>query len=212
MTSGIIDGVRVSFTQSGGNFSLGSATDASVRSAVSIADGTTVYYVAVGIDANGAEIEREVGEGAISSTGTVITPASRSWSTSGVGVGHTFTAVTKVLTLGVTRAMLDLLCGLGVEVLGSDTIAPNFATASLKTRAAGGTITLNAATGMVAGRPATVIIDAGASTRTISSGSETWVWMTPEPTTLPANKRGVLGLTSTGTTDGAVYASWLVEP
>ena len=109
MTSGIIDGVRVSFTQSGGNFSLGSATDASVRSAVSIANGTTVYYVAVGIDANGAEIEREVGEGAISSTGTVITPASRSWSTSGVGVGHTFTAVTKVLTLGVTRAMLDAL-------------------------------------------------------------------------------------------------------
>jgi hypothetical protein len=109
MTSGIIDGVRVSFTQSGGNFSLGSATDASVRSAVSIANGTTVYYVAVGIDANGAEIEREVGEGAISSTGTVITPASRSWSTSGVGVGHTFTAATKVLTLGVTRAMLDAL-------------------------------------------------------------------------------------------------------
>jgi hypothetical protein len=110
-----------------------------------------------------------------------------------------------------TRAQVDQDL-VGVEVLGSDTIAPNFSTSSLKTRAASGTITLNAATGMVAGRPATVIIDAGASTRTISSGSETWVWLTPEPTTLPATKRGVLGLTSTGTTDGAVYASWLVEP
>jgi hypothetical protein len=65
---------------------------------------------------------------------------------------------------------------------------------------------------MVAGRSIEVAIDAGASDRAVSSGTEAWIWLTPEPTTIPANKRAFLGLTSTSTTDGAVYASWIVQP
>lgn len=62
-----------------------------------------------------------------------------------------------------------------------------------------------------AGVSKTVIWDGGASDRTITFPSG-WVFVSSKPTTLLANKRGVLSVTSHGTNEADVTAAWAVQP
>lgn len=86
---------------------------------------------------------------------------------------------------------------------------PNIATtANLQTIALTGNAAFTAS-GYAAGQYVTVRVVCDASNRTISFPA-TWVWVgSTAPTTLVANKVGVLSLIVFGTTEASVVASWV---
>lgn len=60
------------------------------------------------------------------------------------------------------------------------------------------------------GRSVTVFIEAGANARTFTFPP--WVWPCPIPAGIAANKKAILTLTSTDTTNEKVYAAYSVQP
>lgn len=73
----------------------------------------------------------------------------------------------------------------------------------------GGTLTL-AGNNYTAGVSKTVIWNGGSSNRSVSFPSQ-WVFVSFKPTSLPANKRGVLALTCHGNSASDVTAAWAVQ-
>jgi hypothetical protein len=99
---------------------------------------------------------------------------------------------------------------IGLTTLNSDSIALNFsAETGLYTRSAAGTITFTASN-YRAGAIKTVRIIPGASNRNLNFPTN-WVFVGTKPTTVLANKVGILSVTSFGTTEADCVAAWAVQ-
>lgn len=96
-----------------------------------------------------------------------------------------------------------------VDTAATDNVELDFATNRIITRAAAGTVVFTG-TNYTAGRSVTVRVAAGTadSALTFPSG---WDFVSLKPTTLAANKTGILATTSFGTTEGSVAAAWAAE-
>jgi hypothetical protein len=91
----------------------------------------------------------------------------------------------------------------------SNTVAMDFTTDKVITRTATGAVTFTG-TNYTAGRSVTVRIVPGASSRTISFPSG-WKFVSFKPTSIAANKVGVLAVTSFGTAEADCVAAWAAE-
>lgn len=97
-----------------------------------------------------------------------------------------------------------------VTTAGSDTVALNFSTTDgLVTRTATGTVTFTGA-GYAAGSTITARVIAGAASRTLAFPAG-WIFVGSKPSTLAANKSGILTVTSFGTTEADCVASWVAQ-
>jgi hypothetical protein len=105
---------------------------------------------------------------------------------------------TTLLTLGTTGTITVDLTASMLQTTGSLT----------------GNITSLVTSNRAAGRSATLRIINGATNRTIAY-SASWRWVGTKPAsgfTLPANKLGILTLTSFGANETDIIAAWAVEP
>jgi hypothetical protein len=91
----------------------------------------------------------------------------------------------------------------------SNTVAMDFTTDKVITRTATGTVTFSGSN-YTAGRSVTVRIVPGSSSRTLSFPSG-WKFVSFKPTSIAANKVGVLAVTSFGTAEADCVAAWAVE-
>ena len=99
---------------------------------------------------------------------------------------------------------------IGLTTSNSDSIALNFSSETgLYTRSAAGTVTITASN-YRAGSIKTVRIVAGGSSRTLNFPTN-WVFVGTKPTTISANKTGMLTVTSFGTTEADCVAAWTVQ-
>lgn len=120
-------------------------------------------------------------------------------------------------SLGVALAKIDVSGVVtatnyktSVTTAGSDTVALNFSTTDgLVTRTATGTITFTGA-GYAAGSTITARVIAGAASRTLAFPAG-WIFVGSKPSTLAANKSGILTVTSFGTTEADCIASWVAQ-
>ncbi len=76
---------------------------------------------------------------------------------------------------------------------------------------ADGNVTFNA-TGysLYTGMPITIFVKSGGATRNLAFPSG-WAWMVSKPTSLAANKIGILTIVSTGSTEADCVASWVAQ-
>jgi hypothetical protein len=93
--------------------------------------------------------------------------------------------------------------------VGTTTTSLNFSTQTFKTITLSTTTTFTASN-YAAGRTVTVRVNPGASTRTIGFPSG-WVFVGTKPTSIAANKIGILTITSFGTTEAECVAAWAVQ-
>ena len=99
---------------------------------------------------------------------------------------------------------------IGLTTLGSDSISLNFSgETGLYTRTAAGNITFTASN-YRAGSIKTVRVIPGGSSRNLTFPSS-WVFVGVKPTSIAANKTGILTVTSFGTTEGDCVAAWAVQ-
>lgn len=99
---------------------------------------------------------------------------------------------------------------ISVTTPASDTIALNFSgDTGLYTRTATGTVTFTGSN-YRAGSIKTVRVVAGGSNRTLSFPAN-WVFVGTKPTSILANKTGMLSVTSFGTTEADCVAAWTVQ-
>ena len=96
-----------------------------------------------------------------------------------------------------------------VETAGSDSITLNFSEDRIVTRTATGNITITGAS-YTAGKSITLRVVGDGSSRTLSFPAN-WKFVSFKPTSIAANKTGVLAVTSFGVTDGDAVAAWAVE-
>jgi hypothetical protein len=124
-----------------------------------------------------------------------------------VGIGTTNPANYKLKVEGVVEAdNYDI----GLTTLASDSIALNFSgETGLYTRTAAGNITFTASNYRV-GSIKTVRIIPGAAVRTLTFPAS-WVFVGAKPTSVAANKTGILTITSFGTTEADCVAAWAVQ-
>jgi len=115
------------------------------------------------------------------------------------------------LTSGtVDSARLPLLVRKSFRSSTSATETLNFATGDEVVRSTrAGTLTF-AGSNYTAGVSKTVVWNGGGTTRTVSFPSG-WVFVSVKPTSLAANKRGVLSVVAHGTAEGDVTAAWAAE-
>lgn len=89
------------------------------------------------------------------------------------------------------------------------TVTLDMSSNNLQTLALTGDVTLNTSN-LASGRAKQVIVSADSSTRNITFPS--WVWLgSAAPASIAANKKALLTLIATSTTDGSVYATWTVQ-
>lgn len=99
---------------------------------------------------------------------------------------------------------------IGLTTLNSDSVALNFSSdTGLYTRSAAGTITFTGSN-YRAGAIKSVRIIAGGSSRTLNFPTN-WVFVGQKPSTINANKTGILTVTSFGTTEADCVAAWAVQ-
>jgi hypothetical protein len=91
----------------------------------------------------------------------------------------------------------------------SNTVALDFTTDKVVTRTATGAVTFTGAN-YTAGRSVSVRIVPGASSRSLTFPSG-WKFVSFKPTSIAANKVGVLAVTSFGTAEADCVAAWAVE-
>jgi hypothetical protein len=116
-----------------------------------------------------------------------------------------------LLTSGtVAAARLPVLVRQSFRTSTSATETLDFATGNEIVRSTRlGTLTF-AGTNYTAGVSKTVVWNGGSSARSVVFPSG-WIFVSVKPTSLAANKRGVLSLVSNGTTEGDVTAAWASE-
>jgi hypothetical protein len=107
-------------------------------------------------------------------------------------------------TFGVTNTVVPI-----VSVSYSATTTIDFTAADYKTVTLAGNITF-ATSNLAAGRQSVVRIVCDTSTRNLTFPG-TWIWLGSIPTTIAANKNGILSLTSYGSTDAGVIAAYSVQ-
>jgi hypothetical protein len=99
---------------------------------------------------------------------------------------------------------------IGLTTLASDSIALNFSgETGLYTRTAAGNITFTGSNYRI-GSIKTVRVIPGASSRNLTFPAS-WVFVGVKPTSVAANKTGILTVTSFGTTEGDCVAAWAVQ-
>lgn len=91
----------------------------------------------------------------------------------------------------------------------SPVIAVSFRESDYRTLALTGNVILNAQH-HAPGKSVSIRIQAGASQRTLTFANN-WKWVGVQPSTIAANKTGVLSLTSLGNSDLEVVAAWSVQ-
>jgi hypothetical protein len=91
----------------------------------------------------------------------------------------------------------------------SDSIALDFETDKVVSRAAAGAVTFTG-TNYTAGKSISVRVVAGGSARNLTFPSD-WKFVSFKPTQLASGKVGVLAVTSFGTAAGDVVAAWAAE-
>lgn len=96
-----------------------------------------------------------------------------------------------------------------VQVLSGTSVAIDFNAAPLKTLTLSGNTTFTTSN-LVAGVSVTVMVTADASNRTLTFPAS-WIWVSLIPASLIATKNAILTLISKGTSDAAVYASWVAQ-
>ena len=99
--------------------------------------------------------------------------------------------------------------GAEFSTAGSDTIAIDFGKDRVITRSAAGNVTFTGSN-YTAGKSATVRIVAGASNRDFTFPSD-WKFVSFKPTSIIADKTGVLTATAFGTNEADVIAAYAVE-
>jgi hypothetical protein len=115
------------------------------------------------------------------------------------------------LSEDVADAVVDALDAGALEfaTVGSDTVDLDFATNKVLTRSATGAVTFTGSN-YTEGRSVTVRIVAGASNRNLTFPAA-WRFVSNKPTSILADKVGVLAVTSFGTTAGDAVAAFAVE-
>lgn len=98
---------------------------------------------------------------------------------------------------------------LAVTTAGSNTITLNFDLDRLYTRAADGNVTF-AGANYTAAKSVTVRVTADGTARDLSFPAD-WKFVSIKPTSLAANKTGVLATTCFGTAASDVVAAWAFE-
>ena len=99
---------------------------------------------------------------------------------------------------------------LGVSLESSNSIALNFTSGTgLHTRSATGDITITAS-GYTIGATKTLFITCDATSRNLTFPSS-WIWVGSKPSSILANRTGVLTVTSLGTAEANAVASWVVQ-
>jgi hypothetical protein len=93
---------------------------------------------------------------------------------------------------------------------GSNTVNVAFDKDRVITRTATGTVTFTGSS-YNGGRSASIRIVPGAANRSLVFPAG-WVFASQKPTIVPANKTGILALTSYGTTEANVVAAWTEQP
>lgn len=120
----------------------------------------------------------------------------------GIGSGGTISG----LTLTSSTRYETVISALSY---GSGTVTLDFTSNNLQTLALTGNLTLNTSN-LASGRAKQVLITADSSARTLTFPS--WIWLgSTAPASIAASKTALLTLISTSTTDGAVYATWVVQ-
>jgi len=120
----------------------------------------------------------------------------------GIGTSGTISGLTLTSSTRYETVISALSYGTGTVTL--DLTSNNLQTLSLT-----GNLTLNTSN-LASGRAKQVFISADASTRTLTFPA--WIWLgSVAPTSIAASKTAFLTLISTSTTDGAVYATWVVQ-
>jgi hypothetical protein len=101
--------------------------------------------------------------------------------------------------------------GTGFRTSASATETLNFSTGDEIVRSSRAGTLAFAGSNYTAGVSKTVIWNGGTANRSVTFPAG-WVFVSTKPTTLLANKRGVLSLTATGTTEAEVTAAWAAQP
>ena len=96
-----------------------------------------------------------------------------------------------------------------VEAAASDAVNLNFSVDRLVNRTPAGTITVTGSS-YTAGKSVTLRVSNGGTARDISFPAG-WKFVSFEPTSIAANKTGVLAVTSFGTSEADCVAAWAVE-
>lgn len=111
----------------------------------------------------------------------------------------------------LAEAVADALDDVGAEFItaGSDTVALDFSSDTVVSRAAAGAVTFTGSNYTEA-KSATVRIVAGASARDLTFPAD-WKFVSFKPASLAANKVGVLAVTCFGTSASDALAAWAAE-
>jgi hypothetical protein len=96
-----------------------------------------------------------------------------------------------------------------VEAAASDAVNLNFSADRLVNRTPAGTITVTGSA-YTAGKSVTLRVSNGGTARDISFPAG-WKFVSFKPTSIAANKTGVLAVTSFGTAEADCVAAWAVE-
>jgi hypothetical protein len=128
----------------------------------------------------------------------------------GNGSGLTTLNATNLTSGTVDSARLPLLVrkSFRTSTLATETL--NFATGDEVVRSTRAGALTFAGSNYTAGVSKTVVWNGGGTTRTVSFPSG-WVFVSVKPTSLAANKRGVLSVVAHGTAEGDVTAAWAAE-
>jgi hypothetical protein len=98
---------------------------------------------------------------------------------------------------------------ISVETAPSDTVTLNFSEDRLVTRVPAGNLTVSGAS-YTAGKSVTLRVANGGTGRDISFPAG-WRFVSFKPSSIAANKTGVLAVTSFGTSEADCVAAWAVE-